>query len=201
MPEQIPSSIVFHQEIEEDSNRKQLSDIQSLKVAFRLSKELAIRNLGLHLGIEGYKLDAIFRNKKDDITEAAHEVIQEWRKRQTSRAEAYKNLLDALTHPDVNLQHVAQEVFGESVILESELGKEWVTAENWHLFCKMILILCSFWLLAVAVTYHETLHTQVRNRSVLSSRFAVYLWSALWVYCCILEYDRREINFRRQSKQ
>ena len=121
---EIDPATALHQETVEFSNRKELSDIQSLKVAFRLSKELVIRNLGLHLGIESYKLDTIFQNKRYDITEAAHEVLQEWRKRQPNNTEAYQNLLHALTHPDVNLFNIAQEVFGESVILELKLGKE-----------------------------------------------------------------------------
>ena len=114
-----------HQQTVEPSNRKELSDIQSLKVAFWLSKELVIRNLGLHLGIESYKLDTIFQNKKDDITEAAHEVLQEWRKRQPSSTEAYQNLLAVLKHPDVNLLHIVRDVFEESIIdksVDSELG-------------------------------------------------------------------------------
>ena len=120
---EIDSASVLQEEMGEPSSRKELSDIQSLQVAFRLSKELVIRNLGLHLGIESYKLDAIFENKKYDITEAAHEVLHEWRKRQPNNTEAYQNLLHTLTHPDVNLFHIAQEVFGESVFIESELGK------------------------------------------------------------------------------
>ena len=122
---EVDSLTALHKQTVEPSNRKELSDIQSLKVAFRLSKELVIRNLGLHLGIESYKLDTIFKNKKDDITEAAHEVLQEWRKRQPSSTEAYQNLLAVLKHPDVNLLHIVRDVFEESIIdksVDSELG-------------------------------------------------------------------------------
>ena len=109
-------------ELTDKSN--ELTDIQSLNVAFRLSEKLVIRNLELHLGIESFKLDAIFQNNKYDITEAAHEVLQEWRKRQTSDIEADTNLLALLKHPDVNLLQIVQDVFGETVILDSDLGRK-----------------------------------------------------------------------------
>ena len=102
--------------VPEPSQRKELNDIDSLKVAFRLSKELVIRNLGLHLGIESYILDTIFQNKRYDKTGAAHDALQEWRKRQPIGTEAYQNLLEVLTLPDVNLLHIAHEVFGEPVM-------------------------------------------------------------------------------------
>ena len=56
----IDSTTIFNQESNSSFDTKELNDIQSLKVAFRLSKQLVIRNLGLHLGIEGYTLDTIF---------------------------------------------------------------------------------------------------------------------------------------------
>ena len=53
-------------------------------------------------------------------------MLQGWRKRQTSDTEAYTNLLAVLKHPDVNLLQIVQDVFGETVILDSDLGRKFV---------------------------------------------------------------------------
>ena len=110
----------IHQQIVEPSGKNELSDKQTWQVAFRLSEKLVIRNLGLHLGIESFRLDAIFQNNKKDIT--AHALLQEWRKRQTNDAEAYQNLLAVLKHKDVNLLQILHDVFGETVNLDLESG-------------------------------------------------------------------------------
>ena len=126
----------------EPSGGKELTDIRSLEVAFRLSKKLDIRNLGLHLGIESYKLDAIFQDNKANINEAAHEVLQEWRKRQRSDTEAYKSLLAVLKHPNVNLLHIVRDVFGESV------GRKYIMLEHFAIngktFCNFNMICVPF---------------------------------------------------------
>ena len=108
------------------SRKNKLDAIKSLKVALRLSKKLDIRILGLHLGIESHTLDNIFQNNKDDITEAAYEMLKEWRKRQPSETEGYQSLLAALKHHDVNRLDIVQDVFGETVNLDSNLGRKYV---------------------------------------------------------------------------
>ena len=116
---EIDSETVLLEETIELPGRKELNDIEALKIAFRLSEKYVIRNLGLHLGIEGFKLDAILENNKYDITEAAHKVLQECRKTQINNAEAYQNILEVLKHPDVNLLQIVRDVFPDS-----ETGKK-----------------------------------------------------------------------------
>ena len=54
-------------------------------------------------------MDTIFCNKNGDITEAAYEILKEWRKGQPDAVTAFITLRDAFTHPDVNLRQVVQE--------------------------------------------------------------------------------------------
>ena len=87
------------------------------EVARRLTRKSDIRTLGFKLGVKGYKMDSIFCNKNDDITEAAYEILKEWRKGQPDPKTAFITLRDALTHPDVNLQQVAHEALTFDLVI------------------------------------------------------------------------------------
>ena len=79
-------------------------------IARRLTRKSDIRRVGLKLGVADYRIDAIFHDKRDDITEAAYETLKEWRKGQKDNRTTFITLGNVLTHPDVNLGQVAWEV-------------------------------------------------------------------------------------------
>ena len=97
---------------------KELSEEQLYQVARRLTKKSDIRRLGLKLGVEGHRINAIFYNKRDDITEAAYDTLNEWRKDQPDAARAWITLRDALIHKDVNLAQVARESLCTGKVLQ-----------------------------------------------------------------------------------
>ena len=90
-------------------DRKELTHKRLYSVARRLTKKSHIRKLGWKLGVKDHNIDSIFCNNKGDITEAAYEILKEWRSGQPNPATAYITLRDALTHPYINLRQVAQE--------------------------------------------------------------------------------------------
>ena len=90
-------------------HRRKLTHLHLDAVACRLTGKSDIRRLGSKLNVKDHKIDSIFCNKNGDITEAAYEILKEWRKGQPDPVTAYITLRDALTHPDVNLHQVAQE--------------------------------------------------------------------------------------------
>ena len=81
-----------------------------LEVSYRLIEESDIRQLGSHLGVEHYKVDAILCDEKGNIPLATLVMLKEWRKGQENNVKAYDDLWEALTHPEVDLSHVAHEV-------------------------------------------------------------------------------------------
>ena len=102
-------STTFFSYVTQGLNGKKLTHEHLYRVARRLTSKSDIRRLGLKLGIADHRIDAIFHNKRDDITEAAYEILKEWRKSQEDAKVAFITLIKALTHPDVNLHQVAQE--------------------------------------------------------------------------------------------
>ena len=101
---------------------KELTHRQLYDVACKLTRKYDIRRLGLQLGVKVNRMDTIFCNKNDDITEAAYEMLKEWRNGQADPKKALITLRDALTHPDVNLQQVAQATLNSD--LHSLKGKQ-----------------------------------------------------------------------------
>ena len=89
--------------------RTKLTHQQLYSVACSLTTKSDIRRLGLKLGVKVNRMDTIFCNNNGDITEAAYEILKEWRSGQPDPKMAFTTLRDALTHPDVNLHQVAQE--------------------------------------------------------------------------------------------
>ena len=72
-------------------------------VACRMTRISDIRWLGLRLGVNVNRMDTIFCNRNNDITEAAYEILKEWRRGQRDPKMAFTTLMDVLIHPDVNL--------------------------------------------------------------------------------------------------
>ena len=95
-------------------DEKKLTDIDSLNVSRRITDKFTIMRLGLHLELERYTLEAILYDNKHSIREAAYRMISEWLKTQEDRSKAHNKLLTVLKHPDVNLHHIAHEVFRAS---------------------------------------------------------------------------------------
>ena len=109
--------------------RRRLTHQDLYEIAGRLTRISDIRTLALKLGVKEYKVDTIFCNKNNDITEAAYEILKEWRKGQPDTVTAYITLKDALTHPDVNLHQVAQEA------LNIQFGKQ---CEVFNMLCDIL---------------------------------------------------------------
>ena len=86
----------------------QLTHRDLYEVACRLTRIYDIQRLALKLGVQAHRMASILVNNNGDITEAAYEMLKEWRSSQQDAVEALSKLWDALTHPDVNLQQVAQ---------------------------------------------------------------------------------------------
>ena len=53
-------------------------------------------------------MDSCLQNN-DDINDAAYEVLNDWRKTQVSKYEAYTNICKALKHGDVQLEFLIGE--------------------------------------------------------------------------------------------
>ena len=96
-----------------------MTDTDTVNFAHRVTNKLTLIQLGLRLGLARHKLDAILYNNRHSIQEAAFKMILEWLNTQEDRSKAYNNLLTALKHPDVNLHHVAHDVFGGSTVGEN----------------------------------------------------------------------------------
>ena len=94
-------------------------------MACGLTSKSDIRRLGLRLGVADNTIDTIFWNHKSDITEAAYAMLKEWRKGQGDPRTAFITLRDALIHPEVNLQQVAQEAFEPSPAVIDLSGNRW----------------------------------------------------------------------------
>ena len=115
---------------------EELSDEKLYEVARRLTNQADIRKLGLKLGVPNHRIDAIFYTKRnDDITEAAHEMLNEWRKDQPDAARAWITLRDALK--DVNLAQVSSFLLkGES----SRTGKVVQWYDDISCRCNIIFV-------------------------------------------------------------
>ena len=94
--------------------KKGLTDRESLNVSRRINDKFTIRKLGFHLGLKDYTIKSILEDNKHSVKEAAYKMLTSWLQTQGDRAEAYNTLLAALKHPDVKLNHIASEVFGDN---------------------------------------------------------------------------------------
>ena len=88
---------------------KELTPLHICNVARRLTKISDIRLLGLHLGIEDYKINGIIHNKREEIQEAVYEMLTHWRNGQKDCETAFANLWNTLINPTVNLSCIARE--------------------------------------------------------------------------------------------
>ena len=90
-------------------SRKGLTPLHICNVARRLTKVSDIRMLGLHLGIEDYRITGIIHNKREEIQEAVYEMLTQWRNGQKDCEMAFTNLWNTLMSPTVNLSYIARE--------------------------------------------------------------------------------------------
>ena len=103
-------TFIFPLTLTQDNGRNGLTRQQMLTVANQLNTEMDIRSLGLELGLDGDKIDAKLNNRIRDIREIAYDILADWRKRVPDAHTALRILLDALTHPKVNLKQAASDI-------------------------------------------------------------------------------------------
>ena len=73
-----------------------MNDKDILDVAKLLTDKFKIRELGFNLNLNAADVDSILENNKDNINEAAYQVLQKWLHGQSKRTAAYINLKRAL---------------------------------------------------------------------------------------------------------
>ena len=88
---------------------KELSDFDLFAISQHLVRESYLRLLAVQaLKISSNVVDKRLSNSPNDITAAAHRVLNDWLKTTQNRRVAYKELRDALH--SVGLASIAQEV-------------------------------------------------------------------------------------------
>ena len=92
-------------------NSKKLQNDQVEHISQKLRKNDMYR-LAPKLNISSETVDSTFAKYCTNTEEAINDILQSWLKHQNSREEAYKNLAEAMIHPDVGLNLVAREVLG-----------------------------------------------------------------------------------------
>ena len=74
----------------------ELTDSRLLKLSQLLTDEVDLGFLAAQLGISDHVSRKHVVNRRADITEAAYDLLQIWRNRQSNTREAYKRLTEAL---------------------------------------------------------------------------------------------------------
>ena len=95
-----------------------------LQISARLTDKFDIRMLGFHLGIATHTVETIFKNQNGNLRETAYEMLLEWRKSQKDGVEAYNKLYRALTHKDVKLFAIANEILKDKPRKHDRGGKK-----------------------------------------------------------------------------
>ena len=80
-----------------------------MAVAKLLNDKFTIRELGLNLNLNSADVNSILENNKDNINEAAYQVLQKWLHGQCERKTAYVNLVQALH--DSHLSMIVSDAF------------------------------------------------------------------------------------------
>ena len=73
-----------------------LTDSDILKLSMRLTNKSDLRILGVGLRLESYVIESIMYDNRNDISNAAYRMLNEWYMSQANRKIAYTNLHDAL---------------------------------------------------------------------------------------------------------
>ena len=81
----------------------QLNDKDIVAVAKLLTDKFKIRELGMNLYLNAAEVDSIMENNKDNINEAAYQVLQNWLHGQSKRTTAYVNLKKALCDSQLSM--------------------------------------------------------------------------------------------------
>ena len=94
---------------ETGSSITEFTDGKLIRLSNKITKKRTLRTLAIvGLGVKGETVDSCLQNN-DDINDAAYEVLNDWRKTQVSKYEAYTNICKALKHGDVQLEFLIGE--------------------------------------------------------------------------------------------
>ena len=85
-----------------------MNDKDIVAVTKLLTDKFKIREFGLNLHLNAADIDSILENNKDNINEAAYQVLQKWLHGQSKRSAAYVNLKQALC--DSQLSMIANDI-------------------------------------------------------------------------------------------
>ena len=79
----------------------------------RLDNKTDIKRLGLKLNVQTHIINATLSNNANSLTDAAHNILKDWFKRQNDRKSAYQVLGQALKVSQLNM--IANDVLEYSL--------------------------------------------------------------------------------------
>ena len=83
------------------------------EVSERLDNKTDIKRLGLKLNVQTHVVNAALANEANSLTDAAHNILKDWFKRQNDRQSAYQVLGQALKASQLNM--IANDVLEYSL--------------------------------------------------------------------------------------
>ena len=101
---------VYFTVAESSAETKQLTDERLVKLPNRITERGKLRTLAIiGLGISNSTVKRHLQNS--DITEAAFEMLDEWRDSQENEAAAFINICKALKHEEVGMEFLIGQAF------------------------------------------------------------------------------------------
>ena len=93
---------------------QELTDTKLLLLANKITERSNLFNLAIHgLGLEQSAVETCITNHKEDINGAAHGVLTDWIRNKPDRKVAYDKMCRALSHENVKLRLLIEEVLNK----------------------------------------------------------------------------------------
>ena len=107
LPKSFENEMFF---VSESTEQRELTDARMVLLSSEITSKSTLRNLAtVGLNVESAIINRALTNNKDDISEAAHTVLTEWRNRQPNKSIAYTRICEVLTRRKLEMLITAMD--------------------------------------------------------------------------------------------